>query len=109
VPDDLAALLAGIKKRHEAAAELNLDLIAELKGPDTRTVGGWIAASALDVPLLLAAIDAVLKEADSAQVVCEEETFPPQPVAWDLDPVKVREAITTALAGKEGGDGRRYP
>jgi hypothetical protein len=57
--DLLAATLAGIRERAEAAADFPLAEIAEWKGPDS--IGGWIAASALDVPRLLKAVDAALK------------------------------------------------
>ena len=30
---------------------------------------------------------------------------PREPIAWNLDPAKVREAIRAALSGKKAGDG----
>ena len=61
-PDtDPAAILAGIKERAKAAADFPLAEFAKLIDHDTKTVGGWISASALDVPPLVAALEAVLK------------------------------------------------
>lgn len=59
--DDPTAYLAGIKDRAKAAADFPLAEFAGLINHDTKTVGGWIAASALDVPALVAAVEAVLK------------------------------------------------
>jgi hypothetical protein len=56
---------------------------------------------------LLAAVEAVLKLADEAHVMLADREYwhePSEPVAWDLDPAKVREAITRELTGKEAGD-----
>jgi hypothetical protein len=96
-----SAALARIKKRAEAAAELNVDLFAKFIGPDTMTIGGWIAASAMDVPLLVAALEAVLAlhvPIPDGQDWCREcgHSFP----CWTL------QAITSALTGEETGDGR---
>ena len=91
-PDSLAATLDEIKERAKAAAELNVDLIAQFVGPDTKSIAGWIAASALDVPTLLAALDAVLKlhEPDPADPSwCGDCTF-----AW---PCSTYRAITAEL------------
>ena len=68
--------------------------------------------SADDVPRLVAALEAVLKLTDSATVLlsacgvsgrcsCGEH-----PVAWDLDPAKIRAAITNELNGERGGHAR---
>jgi hypothetical protein len=58
VPDDLASTLAGIKERAKAAAAMDVDVLAAFSGI---SVGGVIAASAIDVSALLAAIEAVLE------------------------------------------------
>jgi hypothetical protein len=63
---------------------------------------------------LLAAAEAALKAADGATILlsacgvsgrCSCGTHP---VAWNLDPAKLREAITAALAGKEDDDGTSH-
>ena len=67
----------------------------------------FITAARTAVPRLLAALEAVLKMTHGVRIAlsacgvsgpcsCGEH-----PVAWTLDPAKLREAITTALAGKE--------
>jgi len=82
----------------------------------TRDDAEFIATARTALPRLLAAVDAVLKLADGAKVYlsdmpadcsgacwvnpCDCSGVKP-PVAWTLDPAKVREAITEALAGKE--------
>jgi hypothetical protein len=99
VGDEASAALAGIRERAKAAAELNVDVIAELISPGTRSIAGWIAASALDVPPLVKAIEAALELAGSAKV--RQQVYLPggatRPISWDLDPARLREAITTAL------------
>jgi hypothetical protein len=61
VPDaDAAVILAGIRERAAAAADLPLAEFARLIDRDARTVAGWIAASALDVPPLIRAVEAAL-------------------------------------------------
>jgi hypothetical protein len=105
--DELAALLAGwrdlIAARDDLAARTNWD--------DPASVSEFNAAQdklAARVPLLLDAVEAVLKLADEA----EPWGWKPGergiriPVRWDLDPAKVREAITAALTGKEASDGQ---
>ena len=88
---DPAATLAGIRTDAENEA-------AGL-GPTRR-------AAERDIPRLVAALEAVLKLADSARSVCEEyevDTDSFRATAWTLDPAKLREAVTAALA-KEAGD-----
>ena len=97
---DLSVILTGIRERH---ANLN-----EPTG-DVAVVIGRFKRCTDDVPRLLAAVEAVLELTDSA-LVLQEVRFPgipeQQPFAWDLDPSKIREAITAALLG-EAGDGTR--
>ena len=60
-----------------------------------------------DVPLLVAAVEAVLKEADSAEESARAAGVPVSRA--HLSPVKVREAIRRSLAGvdsTEGEEGR---
>ena len=59
MPDPLASTLAGVQQRADAAAAMDIDVLAAFNGV---SVGGVIAASAVDVPLLLAAIEAILKD-----------------------------------------------
>jgi hypothetical protein len=65
-----------------------------------------VKAYVLGPPLLLAAVEAVLELADEA----EPWGWKPGergiriPVRWDLDPAKVRAAITRELTGKDGTD-----
>ena len=76
--------------------------------------------SADDVPLLLAALRAVLELAGEAipalgaiRCTCagngSDDTCrcPESPVAWTLDPSKVREAITREITGKGESDGQQ--
>ena len=103
VPDDrVATSLSGIKAR--------CDLVAGGiwgAGDDVKTALAQLARE--DCPSLLKAVEAVLELTDSAHVL-QEVRFPgipeQQPFAWDLDPSKIREAITAALLG-EAGDGTR--
>ena len=115
MPDDLAATLAEIQEREQAAtpgpwiaygigddevwSETPWDHVAETMGnvADAR----FIAAARTDVPSLLAAVEAVLKLADDA--VLESIDASGAACAWDLDPAKVRETIRAAL-GEEAGD-----
>ena len=87
--DDPASTLAAIHQRAEQAAPA----LAARRGLNS------MADSAADVPCLLAAVEAALELADSASVMAAGETMPPQPVAWDLDPAKLRADITAALGG----------
>jgi hypothetical protein len=92
MPDDLAAILEEMRQGERAAP---------------RTA----------MRRLLAAIDAVLEKADEAipavgaiHCTCAgngaDDTCrcPERPVAWTLDPAKLRETIRAALAGKDAGD-----
>jgi hypothetical protein len=102
-----AAILAGIRERSEVAAKISVSWKAQIQRA---------RASASDVPLLLAAVEAVLKLADEAipalgltpadcTDACDSGACDcsgtARVVAWNLDPAKVREAITAAL--REGG------
>jgi len=60
MPDPLASTLAGVQQRADAAAAMDIDVLAAFNGV---SIGGVIAASAVDVPPLLAAVEAVLEEA----------------------------------------------
>ena len=93
MPDPLATSLSGYRER--------------LARPWADATFGTVCTE--DAPRLLAAVEAVLELTDSAHVL-QEVRFPgipeQQPFAWDLDPSKIREAITAALLG-EAGDGTR--
>ncbi len=59
--DPVAAALDKIRERAKDAADLPLAEIAEFNAAtNARALSGWIAASALDVPHLLAVVDALL-------------------------------------------------
>lgn len=94
--DDPRATLAGIRERSAAALEFPMSGFAE---DSIRCC----TQSAMDVPLLLGAVEAALKLADGAEPSIFSEDG--VPLWWNLDPATIREAITSALAGKEGGDG----
>lgn len=53
------------------------------------------------VPRLLAALEAVLELADEAVPV--DRDYGGEPIWWNLTPAGLREAISRALLGKEGG------
>jgi hypothetical protein len=55
-------------------------------------------AAAIDVPRLLAAVEAVLKLADDAQ---EYDTFGSGDMHWDITPDGIREVVRSALTGEE--------
>lgn len=102
--DRLSSALEEIRERQKAAAEFPLAEFAAFHGPDTKTIGGWIAASALDVPRLVAALDAVLAEHRQhvtsnfpAPGICSHERLP-----WPCPTVR---AITRALLGGKKTDG----
>ena len=104
MPDDPADLLSPIRERAKAAAELNVDLFAKFISADTKSIAAWIAVSALDVPPLLAAVEAALKS--HVEAVLYEWPEPPfrycktcsgHP-AWPCPEVA---AITAALAEGE--------
>lgn len=60
--------------------------------------GATALGSARDVPRLLAAVERVLALADGAYVMLSNrQGGSPEPVAWDLDPAAVREAIAEEL------------
>jgi hypothetical protein len=73
--DPAAVILDEIRERAKGAADLNVDLLAQFVGPDTRSIGGWIAASALDVPPLLAAVEAALGHHAEAVIKDMPEPF----------------------------------
>ena len=81
---------------------------SEITHPDdecgVKAGGSCTAHGAL---LTVAALEAVLKLAGDSTVMTHGHAPGRQgPIAWTLDPADVREAITTALTGKEAGDGR---
>jgi len=84
--NDLTAALTGVRARY-------LDIA---HGP---AYTEDIRASADDVPLLLAAIDAALNLADDASLMSIDAAG--AACAWDLDPAMIREAITRELAKGE--------
>lgn len=108
---DLAALLAGIRERRELviAANLNADAFGDV-------YAAMVQLACVDSAFLLAAAGAVLKLADEAvpalgvlpadctyacdsgECDCSGKT---RAVAWNLDPAKLREAITATLTGEE--------
>ena len=98
MPDDLTSALDQIRERAWTAA--NFVLADEIEYEEYRR----ISASALDVPLLLAAIDAVLKLTDGP-VGLEGRGFP-----GDGQAVRraVRSAITSALTGTQQGEGESH-
>ena len=100
-PDDLASALAGIDQRAQAAAVMIPDVLAAFNGV---SVGGVIAASALDVPVLFAALEAVLNLADEAEPV--DRDYGGEPIWWSLKPGEVREVITRVLTGEAPADAR---
>ena len=61
MPNDPAATLEAIKERAKEAAAFDVDVLSAFNGV---SVGGVIAASAVDVPRLVAALEAVLEQAD---------------------------------------------
>jgi hypothetical protein len=83
-PDPAASALDEIRERAGAAAAMDVDVLSAFSGV---SVGGVIAASAVDVPRLLAAVEAALGMVDGVS----EGRY----AALDF-----REAITAALAGK---------
>ena len=100
-PDDVASTLAAIKERAKEAAAMDVDVLAAFSGI---SVGGVIAASALDVPVLFAALEAVLNLAGEAEPV--DRDYGGEPIWWSLKPGEVREVITRKLTGEEAGDAR---
>ena len=70
---------------------------ADIEEPGSSPAGRLIAGHAA---LLLAAVEAVLKLAHSA----EPAYWGARRLGWTLDPAKVREAITRELTGKEESD-----
>jgi predicted RNA-binding Zn ribbon-like protein len=107
MPDDLASTLAGIRDRAGVFAKV---------GPPRPSASANAAfASAADVPPLLAAIEAALKEADdwdaeargifleAARTADAGEVGAAS--ALQSSAADLREAITRKLTGKEAGDG----
>ncbi len=90
-PDQVTAALAKIRERNEHWIK-------------TMALTG---ASVEDSPfgdnrLLVAAVRDVLKLADGAYVMlANHETGQREPVAWDLDPEALRDAISEALLGSQ--------
>ena len=74
---------------------MDVDVLAAFSGI---SVGGVIAASAVDVPVLLAALEAVLKLADDWSQLSALR-------AQDECASELRAAIAAALPGEEAGDG----
>ena len=123
-PDDVASTLAAIKERAKEAAAMDVDVLAAFSGI---SVGGVIAASAVDVPVLLAALEAVLKlhsrweirdgddgEGEFERAVCrhccaadgggQTEDCAVIHMADECWPCDTYRAITATL-GEEAGDG----
>jgi len=102
MPDDrVASTLAEIRERAKAAADFPLAEIAEWNGPDRNSISGWIAMSALDVPVLLAAVEKVLEKANEWDRIAAgslheiDEMLPECAKA-------LRETVLAALAGEDG-------
>jgi hypothetical protein len=77
---------------------------ADIEEPGSSPAARLIAGHAA---LLLGSVEAVLKAADEAHVMLFNREYwrePSEPVAWDLDPDKLRADITAALTGEEAGD-----
>ena len=68
-------------------------------------IGGLLAINAAkdDTPRLLAALRAVLELAEDAALMSIDASG--AACAWDLDPAKVREAITREITGTGESDG----
>jgi hypothetical protein len=67
----------------------------------------FMIAARTALPWLLSAVNAVLKLADDARVIMHGSPPPDDltravgdPIAWNLDPAAVREALTRALTGE---------
>lgn len=98
-PSDPAATLEAIKERAKSAAAMDIDVLSAFNGV---SVGGVIAASAVDVPSLVAALEAALKE---HQPVNRGDDLPPicgtcHKGFW---PCPTYLAITREITGKGGG------
>lgn len=64
-------------------------------------------AAAVDVPRLLAALDAVLEAADGCHVmsaIYSHAAGSSTPESWDLDPDVIRERIIRALRGEDSDE-----
>lgn len=89
MPDaDLSATLAGIRENDERVIAL-----CDMAPAVVRQLAEH------DVPLLLAALEAVLKLADEAGPTVTDWPDERHIYGWTLDPAKVREAITAELTG----------
>jgi hypothetical protein len=87
--DTLTGALEKIRERYRTS-------FTTLPGFTTSPGTPWAHVnSADDVPLLVAAVEAVLKLADDAGLMSIDAAG--AACAWDLDPAEVREAITAAL------------
>jgi hypothetical protein len=114
--DDVAAILAGIRERQALASDASLGFSRM-----EERHAALIKVAYEDTPRLVAAVEAALEAADGAipalglppadctyacdsgKCDCSGGT---RAVAWNLDPAKLREAITAALTGEEAGDGK---
>lgn len=94
-PDPVAAALAEIQERAGAAAAMDVDVLSAFSGV---SVGGVIAASAVDVPRLLAAVKAALGFHENFSYYCGSclDAYGDR-IEW---PCEEYRAITAALAGK---------
>jgi hypothetical protein len=99
--DDLAATLAEIRRRY---SNTNYGVTTDSPRPLSVAI-----ASAADIPVLLAAVEAALKAADELEHI---KTGPPsgkedEAAALGLSwcAARVREAISAALTGTETTDG----
>src|SRR5512135_2882039 len=116
-PDaDPAATLEAIKERAKSAAAMDIDVLAAFSGV---SVGGVIAASAVDVPVLVAALEAALDLADdwdaesdnlddlAERPGADDEGAPimsGQAIAYHNCAEALREAITREITGKGESD-----
>ena len=108
--DDTTQLLDEITA---AAASEIVHPDAECDGRDCTPHGALRMAAALRAVLELAAGTHAVLTADCTCSACEEARengftgiHRQRDVGWNLDPAKVREAITTRLLGEGDGDGR---
>ena len=85
---------------HAAPADPSA-ILAEIRD---RNIDAWAEGGTSDIPVLLAAVEAALKAADEARphILGISGGYW---TLWDLDPSKLRAAITAALTGtgEEGG------
>lgn len=93
--DQASSALAEIRERYEQL------------GPLYRNTAFLLDAVVQDVPVLLAAIEAVLKLADHWRAVGSPESAEEETLMWQQieSGDALREAITAAVTGKDSSDG----